>query len=321
MSTTAPAGPPPSDVVEAATFGFAAPTAASAMTAAAALRAADELGVWDALAEAPGTPVDVAERLGLDAAGVAVLLRVLVGLGIAVHRADGRYASTVAAASYRAVARGCEALAPSVRARRRTALPDYAGVVDVLADGLAAASLGVGATLGSPRTVLDLGAGAAPHTRALALDDPDVRVTLVDRAEVLEVARRRVVADGLDGQFAYLAGDVFTVLLPSEQDAVLLSGVLHLYDDVACRALVRRAADALRPGGRLAIVEPLPDESLDGPLDVALYAVGLYLRAPEGGVRPFSTYAAWLAAAGLARVDRHGTARPGLAVVTAQRPR
>lgn len=316
MTSGTPEDAAPDEAV--AGFGFRAPRAAEAMTGAAVLSAADRLGLWDALSDQPATADDVADRLAIDGAGTAVLLRALTGLGVLTRDDAGRYRPTVAAAAYRRVADRWTGLESSVRRRPKRRLPDYAGVVDVLADGMSAASDSIGAAIGPARRVLDLGSGAAPHTRRLALTRPDLGVTLVDHAPVLERARRRVEHDGVGDRFTFLAGDLFSVELPPGQDVVLLAGVLHLYDDISCRVLLRRATATLGPGGRVAIVEPLPHESLDGPLDITLYAVGLYLRAPDGGVRPFSTYAAWLAEAGLVDVRRHDVSRR-VSVVIARR--
>ena len=317
MTTISPEDPRPEVV---AGFGFSAPGAADALTAAAVLAAADRLGLWDALTDRSATGDELAARLDLDPAGTAVLLRALASLDVVTRDTDGRYRPTVTAGAYRAVRQRWGGLEGSVRRRSQARLPDYSRVADVLADGVCATSDAIAEVLAPARTILDLGAGAAGHTRALARKRHDLEVTLVDWPAVLERALSRARDDGVDHRFQAVSGDLFEVDYGANYDVALLSGVLHLYDDEHCRILVQRAADALAVGGRVAVVEPLPDESMDGPLGVTLYAVGLYLRAPDGGVRAFSTYAAWLAAAGLVDVDRAELGPRRLSVVTARRP-
>ena len=62
-------------------------------------------------------------------------------------------------------------------------------------------------------------------------------------------AREKCVSDRLRVQ----PGDMFHDPLPNGTDTVLLSNVLHDWDVPECRALIRRCADALLPGGRLLI--------------------------------------------------------------------
>ena len=61
--------------------------------------------------------------------------------------------------------------------------------------------------------MLDLGAGAAPWSLALAAADPEVVVTAVDLPAVLPVPGEIVAAAGRDAQFRLLGEDVFTVTL------------------------------------------------------------------------------------------------------------
>jgi len=76
-----------------------------------------------------------------------------------------------------------------------------------------------------------------------------------------------------------------------------------------------------RPGGRLAIVDVLPNEPFDGPQSVALYALDLMLRTERGRVYPFSTYAGWLHDAGYSAVERIDIGgAPPLSLITARRP-
>ncbi|MDQ2999102.1 MAG: class I SAM-dependent methyltransferase, partial [Chloroflexota bacterium] len=130
---------------------------------------------------------------------------------------------------------------------------------------------------------------------ALAARAPSCRITAVDLPAVLHATRRAVATAGCDAQFAYLAGDCFDVEWGrASYDLAIAGNLCHLFDADANRRLLGRLFDALSPGGRLAIVDVLPNEPFDGPASVALYALGLMLRTERGRVYPFSTYADWL---------------------------
>src|SRR2546428_10008358 len=127
---------------------------------------------------------------------------------------------------------------------------------------------------------------------------------------------------GLGPLFKFVAGDFFSVDLGRAwYDLVLAGNVCLLYDARSNRGLLARLFDALRPGGCLAILEELPNEAMDGPRAVVLYALGLLLRSGSGRVYPFTTYAGWLRDSGFAAISR---AEPDpsqlISLITARRP-
>ena len=72
------------------------------------------------------------------------------------------------------------------------------------------------------RRLVDVGAGTGALTRAALHAVPGLTATLVDRASMLDRARRELEAAGLSDRCTFLAGDFFTSL-PTGGDAYLLS--------------------------------------------------------------------------------------------------
>jgi ubiquinone/menaquinone biosynthesis C-methylase UbiE len=175
---------------------------------------------------------------------------------------------------------------------------------------------------GAGPRILDLGAGAAPWTLALAAVNPRVRITAVEVADVLPVTRQAVVAAGRAAQFELVEHDMFTLNVDEDAfDLVILGNVCHLFDDDTNRRLLRRVAGWLAPGGTVAIIDFLPNERRDGPRALALYSVELAQRKPAGQLYPFSSYAGWLRETGFERIERvELTACPPVALVRARRP-
>jgi hypothetical protein len=79
---------------------------------------------------------------------------------------------------------------------------------------------------------------------------------------------------------------------------MLLSNVLHDWDEPECRALLGRCAAALPSGGRLLIHDVFLNDEMDGPLPVALYSAALF-SLTEGRAYSAGEYAAMLKTAGL----------------------
>jgi SAM-dependent methyltransferase len=99
--------------------------------------------------------------------------------------------------------------------------------------------------------IVDLGCGLAISGILLSLLGTRRRVVGIDR-DAKKLGLARAAAVGLP--ITLDEGDVRT-FTPPPCDAVLLVDVLHYFDDDTQRAILRTAADALRPGGVLLVRE------------------------------------------------------------------
>lgn len=147
------------------------------------------------------------------------------------------------------------------------------------------------------RLLLDVGGGTGLYSIAFLQKNPGLRAIVWDRPEVLKVAAEMACAHGVADRLECRAGDMFTDPVP-QADVMLLSNVLHDWDVPECQRLVARCAGALPAGGRLLIHEVFLNDSLDGPLPIALYSAALF-SVTEGRAYSAAEYRSWLAAAGL----------------------
>ncbi|MBI2780874.1 MAG: methyltransferase domain-containing protein [Chloroflexi bacterium] len=302
-----------------------------AVAASAALAAADRLGVLARLAAGPIDPSTLATECSIGERGSRLLVAALAGLGLVDRTADGRYRATSLDPERLASLRTpWEGLAEAIRSDRPAVAVDdrgaaeklYPNAVGFLAELFApVAARAADQLAGSGLRILDLGAGAAPWSLALATRDPACRVTAVDLPGVIPATRRAVADAGLDTRFEMRAGDLFTIDLGrDEYDLAIAGNVCHLFDGATNRRLLGRLGEAVRVGGRVAIMDAVPDERLEGPRGVVLYALGLLLRTRAGRVYPFSTYVEWLRAAGFEAIERFDlSAAPPLTLITARR--
>lgn len=297
-----------------------------------AVAAAARLGIWERLGEGAWTLPDLAERCGISLRGARVLLAALEGLGLVATDRQGRYRAALSLpVGFEKVALFWESLTEVIRTGRPAvaghtpagAAGFYPQLVLVLGELAAAAAARAAALLAMPgQRILDVGAGAAPWSRALAAIDPAARVLAVDLPAIIPSTRRAVAADGLQGQFSLAAGDLFTLDWGGGFDLAVAANVCHLFAPEANRQLLARLFAALSPGGRVGIIDILADERGSGPLPVTLYELGLLMRTGEGQVYPFSVYVDWLRQAGFACVSRHELGgEPPLTLVSATRPR
>ena len=278
--------------------------------------AAVELGVFEAL---PATAGEIARICRLDLTGTRRLLRALAELRLATA-ADDEWRTTergdyLKAAHPRTLAgaaleygRGFSRMwAALPQALHGTGWhpPDIFG--EVAADPSRAAVhhrmlmsyarhdyAAVPAALGlrGGEQVIDAGGGLGALAELLVDEYPALRVTVLDRPEVIEQAARRQ----LENRRVNLrAADLFGPW-GVNGDAVVMARVLHDWDDASALRLLRRARSALTAGGRLFVVEMvMPQDAAAGGL------CDLHLLMVTGGrERTAAEYTALLRETGFA---------------------
>ncbi|MBW8486586.1 methyltransferase [Actinomadura parmotrematis] len=288
-----------------------------------ALRAAAELGVADRLfardrtvgelAAATGCPADRLERLlgylarlgvvALQGAGrdgkvaltplgttlagesplsLAGLARLYGGL---FYRSFGELPATVAGdASGFELAYGRTPFAhledhPADAAVFQQAMADQCReVFDAAADRLDLAGVG---------TVTDIGGGTGALLSCVLAAAPHASGVLFDTPATVRAARPRLDAERITA----VGGDMFAAVPGG--DLLVLSRILHDWDDAACARILARCRAAVRPGARLVLLERvLPD-----PLAVA-WDVHMMVNNDGGRERTLEEYRELLAAAG-----------------------
>lgn len=152
--------------------------------------------------------------------------------------------------------------------------------------------------LGEARVLLDVGGGSGIYSYALLQAHPQLRAIVLDRPEVLKVAREFAAEWQVADRVQYLAADLLHDPFPAA-DAILFSNVLHDWDVADCQRLIQRGAQTVPNGGAVIVHDVFLNDALDGPLPVALYSALLFALS-EGRAYSGAEYAGWMRAAGLA---------------------
>jgi 2-polyprenyl-3-methyl-5-hydroxy-6-metoxy-1,4-benzoquinol methylase len=141
--------------------------------------------------------------------------------------------------------------------------------------------------------VLDLGGGHGRYARAFA--DVGHTVTIFDQPMVVDLAKKRH-GDAL----RYLAGDFHTAAsFGGPYDLVLLCNIVHGESDQANASIVARAAQSLRPGGRIAIRDMLLDEHEQNPPSAVFFGLTMLFYTEQGTSPTVNRVRGWYEKAGL----------------------
>jgi SAM-dependent methyltransferase len=153
------------------------------------------------------------------------------------------------------------------------------------------------------RRFLDLGGGPGSYAMALAKRYPRLQGVIMD--QTITVAKKLIGEHGLADRLTVRAGDIFKDDLGNGYDAVLCSNVIHIFNESVNRKLLRRAAQALRPGGKLFIVEFFLERSRTAPAKSAVFSVMMYLYTATGRCYSWVEVEGWLKSLGFRGFKRH----------------
>ncbi|MFD3578283.1 methyltransferase [Streptomyces sp. NPDC058644] len=293
----------------------------AAGTAVQVFAAAVELDVFGALAEAPATTEEIQRRLGLHPRPLPDFLDALTAMGLLVRGPDG-YRATAAARLH------LSATAPEFIGAFVTAgpAPELVGLLrtghlaerpgeedgaggDPYADpGAAHAFIAFMDSMNamisdeldeaidwkSYSSFVDVDGSRGELARHLLATFPQLTGTVVDRPEVAAAFEEHFANDPARSRVAFHGADGGP--LP-RADVVLLGGVLHDISMKEREDLLRRAYEAVAPGGLALVYDVMIDDDRTT-LNPLLGSLQMMMTVPEGGKYTPSQCREWVAAAG-----------------------
>lgn len=284
-----------------------------------------ELDIFSHLGQSAVTAEEVAHAIGADARGTRMLLDVLVSLGLVMKQGNAYAAGDEARflvpsnpefLSARFEAANEPKVWPQLTEVIRTGEPverlDTPSVASAVfrklihqihieheprARRLAAILLG-----DAPQPalrVLDVAAGSGVWGIALARASEAVRVTAHDRPEILPTTKEYVDRCGLTNGFDYLPGDLCSANFGvGIFDIAIVGNIVHWEGEAASCDLFHKLYRAIRPGGRIVVIDMIPDDDRTGPTFALMFALNTLLFTQLGDTYTLHEYEAWLSEAG-----------------------
>lgn len=157
-----------------------------------------------------------------------------------------------------------------------------------------------------PGTVLDVAAGHGLFGIEVAKALPQAVVTALDWTEVLRLAQANADKAGVGGRYRTLPGSAFDVDWGSGFELILLPNILHHFDEEGCVSMLTKAKASLAPGGRVLIVEFVPNPDRISPPLPALFALTMLATTPHGDAYTASELQDMAEKAGLRHVATRG---------------
>jgi hypothetical protein len=283
------------------------------------------VGIFEALADGPRPPEEVAARCGTDPRATAKLLFALAGARY-LQEEGGRYALAPVARRWM-LAEAPRSLRDAVLHRKldtalmehaetflRTGIPtDFHGRLSpeewkVYQRGQRAHALWSAPEVArrvpvprGARTLLDIGGSHGHYAAALCRRHPGLRATILDLPAAVTQSREMAAQEGMGDRLAYRAGDALREDLgEGVWDVVFLGNLVHHFDDATNRALHARIARALAPGGTVTVLEIMRGLSPEKAGQVGALTDFFFAVTSAGGTWSYQEIADWQRAAGLA---------------------
>jgi len=312
---------------------------ASAYYGSAVLFAALEVDLFSAIQRENNrvTAASLAERLGLDLRGVRLLLDACVAVGLLQKESDAyvnppEVSATLVSGSPHDLTRAVRynrdvypawgKLAELARNGKpveppETHLGDDPGRTRAFVLAMHGRALGIGRTVipmldlkGCSR-LLDLAGGPGTYAALMAQTTPGLQCVTMDLPAVSAVAAELVGQAGMAARVTCLPGDYHTdVYEQGAFDAVTIFGALHQESPQMIVSILQRACAALKPGGRIFILDMMTDATHTQPAFSALFAVNMALTTYNGWVFSDQELYGWLAEAGFEACETHAVPPP-----------
>jgi len=156
---------------------------------------------------------------------------------------------------------------------------------------------------GEALKVLDIAAGHGIFGIAVAKHSSAAHIYAADWRNVLEVATQNAHAAGIADRYHLLPGSAFEVDFGGGYDLALVTNFLHHFDAPTCTTFMRKVHAALKPGGRAAIVEFVPNADRVSPPSAAAFSLTMLASTPSGDAYTFAELESISQDAGFAKVE------------------
>jgi predicted O-methyltransferase YrrM len=288
---------------------------------------AAELDLFTILTPAPLPLREVESRTGAEGRGLTILLDALSAMGLLDKRGEvyqcspsvSRFLSADAPdsvlpmvlhmaglwrrwSSLTSIVRGTQVSDQGTASLRNVdELRAFIGAMDVIAKPLAPRIV-ADVRPGSSRHLLDVGGASGTYTIAFLQAAPEMRATLFDKPEVVEIARQRLTKAGVLDRVTLVPGDFYRDQFPPSHDLAFLSAIIHQNSPEQNVSLFRNVFRSLERGGRVVIRDHVMEPDRTRPKEGALFAVNMLVSTAGGRTYTYEEIRACLEQAGFVKV-------------------
>ncbi|MEI6206210.1 MAG: methyltransferase [Desulfuromonadales bacterium] len=152
--------------------------------------------------------------------------------------------------------------------------------------------------------LLDLGGGPGTYAIHFCRHNPELTAVIYDLPTTRRFAEQTVERFALSDRITFTPGDIITDDIGSGYDIAWISQLLHSEGPGGAAIMLRKAAQALVPGGVVLIQEFILDDNHATPLFPALFSLNMLIGTPAGQSYSQGELADMMTEAGLSDITR-----------------
>lgn len=164
------------------------------------------------------------------------------------------------------------------------------------------------------KTITDVGGATGQLSILVARQHPHMRCTSADLPQATQIARRKIAAAGLADRVSAVPIDFFADPLP-KADVVTMGMILHDWNLEKKMRLIRKAYDALPPGGAFVVIENLIDDARRKNAFGLLMSLNMLIEFGDAFDFTGADFSGWCRQAGFTKFDVIPLAGPASAGV------
>ena len=158
--------------------------------------------------------------------------------------------------------------------------------------------------LSQKKRLLDLGGGPGTYAIAFCKKNEMLEADVVDLATTRIFAEKTISRHNLTERIRFVAGDYVSGPISGTYDVVWVSHILHAEAPAICEHIIQKAVNALESGGTLLVHDFILDNTMDGPLFPALFALNMLQGTDHGQTYSENQIRGMLRKAGIIRIQR-----------------
>ena len=157
--------------------------------------------------------------------------------------------------------------------------------------------------LSGRRKIMDIGGGSGAYCINACGKHPSLKAVVLDLPPVVVVAREFIAESGLADRIEAIACDFNKDPFPADADVAIMASNLPMYGREAIAAVVKKAHDALLPGGEMHLIGEALNAERTGPADAAMWGLAQTINASSGLAHSVTDVEGYFAAAGFRGIE------------------
>jgi predicted O-methyltransferase YrrM len=267
-----------------------------------------ELNLFTILSRSPLSAQEVSDRIGGDLRAVTILLDALTAMGLLIKHDETYHCASSASpflsddssrsvlpmvlhmahlwkrwSRLTGVAKGTNERGNDVvPSRDADEMRAFIGAMHVIAEPRAQAIIAA-VDPGKAKALLDVGGASGTYTIAFLQNNSEMKATLFDQPDVIEMARERFETTGMMNRVTLVSGDFYEDEFPGGHDLAFISAIIHQNSTEQNVDLYKKVFRSLNKGGRIVIRDHVMEPDRIYPRDGAIFAVNMLMGTRGGG--------------------------------------